>query len=623
MPTLLQSMDETENYQQRLQAIAERRRHQEEEEKLRRETDEEWLKTAQKKRKSLRDQWLSETAPAPVLPSLVSFRPCPPMQDEADEYTALEQTRSQKMPEYEEDEAADASKYKEAFQEENKKSVKYTAAARTYNNQAGADEDVQVDKEAEDHFSMSMTHSIFHERGKDARSVDKEAEDHFSMPMPHSIFHESGLDGRSVDKEAEDHFSMPMPHSIFHESGLDGRSVDKEAEDHFSMPMPHSIFHESGLDGRSVDKETDVHFSMPMTHSIFHESGKDARSVDKETEDHFSMPMPHSIFHESGKDARSVHNEAEDHFSMPMPHSIYHESGQDGRSVLGMLAVQVERDPKTGATVVRSVAPVSTPADAPVAATVFDDGRMSIHTVGGSGVQPSTEELGQILSVIDGVGMKVLLDEVPVMPNKAETNIEDIEPDRAPEGKVLSFSTRHDMSEESSTQLDSSGSHDSEAEMGIEGCAVSVGEEVQKVDGHMIDVTDMVGKVDSIEDNTLEEGPVTLVFMGYTDDTTGESVCLGQDDHEGMLTVERVMITEDGEEHVIGPQATLDNVAEQEAKKEPKEEAFQDVPLDGNGAGVKVLGDKGDNGLHNSSPPSIAEGEITSKRKTCQCCSVM
>ncbi|XP_062295462.1 paralemmin-1-like isoform X10 [Scomber scombrus] len=542
MPTLLQSMDETENYQQRLQAIAERRRHQEEEEKLRRETDEEWLKTAQKKRKSLRDQWLSETAPAPVLPSLVSFRPCPPMQDEADEYTALEQTRSQKMPEYEEDEAADASKYKEAFQEENKKSVKYTAAARTYNNQAGADEDVQVDKEAEDHFSMSMTHSIFHERGKDARSVDK------------------------------------------------------EAEDHFSMPMPHSIFHESGLDGRSVDKETDVHFSMPMTHSIFHESGKDARSV---------------------------HNEAEDHFSMPMPHSIYHESGQDGRSVLGMLAVQVERDPKTGATVVRSVAPVSTPADAPVAATVFDDGRMSIHTVGGSGVQPSTEELGQILSVIDGVGMKVLLDEVPVMPNKAETNIEDIEPDRAPEGKVLSFSTRHDMSEESSTQLDSSGSHDSEAEMGIEGCAVSVGEEVQKVDGHMIDVTDMVGKVDSIEDNTLEEGPVTLVFMGYTDDTTGESVCLGQDDHEGMLTVERVMITEDGEEHVIGPQATLDNVAEQEAKKEPKEEAFQDVPLDGNGAGVKVLGDKGDNGLHNSSPPSIAEGEITSKRKTCQCCSVM
>ncbi|XP_053194723.1 uncharacterized protein LOC128379122 isoform X6 [Scomber japonicus] len=542
MPTLLQSMDETENYQQRLQAIAERRRHQEEEEKLRRETDEEWLKTAQKKRKSLRDQWLSETAPAPVLPSLVSFRPCPPMQDEADEYTAVEQTRSQKMPEYEEDEARDASKYKEAFQEENKKSVKYIAAARTYNNQAAADEDVQVDKEAEDHFSMSMTHSIFHERGKDARSVDKEAEDHFSMPM---------------------------------------------------------------------------------THSVFHESGKDARSVDKETEDHFSMSMTHSIFHESGKDARSVDNEAEDHFSMPMPHSIYHESGQDGRSVLGMLAVQVERDPKTGATVVRSVAPVSKPADAPVAATVFDDGRKSIHTVGGSGVQPSTEELGQILSVIDGVGMKVLLDEVTVMPNKAETNIEDIEPDRAPEGKVLSFSTRHDMSEESSTQLDSSGSHDSEAEMGIEGCAVSVEEEVQKVDGHMIDVTDMVGKVDNIEDKTLEEGPVTLVFMGYTDDTTGESVCLGQEDHEGMLTVERVIITEDGEEHVIGPLATLDNVAEQEEKKEPKEEAFQDVPLDGNGAGVKVLGDKGDNGLHNSSPPSIAEGEVTSKRKTCQCCSVM
>lgn len=283
--------------------------------------------------------------------------------------------------------------------------------------------------------------------------------------------------------------------------------------------------------------------------------------------------------------------------------------------------MQVERDPKTGATVVRSVSPVSTPAGAPMAATVFDDGRKSIHAVGGSGGQPTTEELGHILSVIDGVGMKVLLDEVTVTPNKAETNMENIEADSAPEGEVLSFSTRHVMSEESSTQLDSSSSPDFEAEQGIDDCAVSVGQEDIKEDGHMMVVRDMAGKVDNIEDENLEEGPVTLVFLGYTDDTTSEGVHLGEEDYEGMLTVERVIITEEGEEHVIEPQATLDNVADKEARKESKEEAFQDVPLDGNG--VKVQGDKADNGLHNSSPPSIAEGEGASKRKTCQCCSVM
>ncbi|KAG9264516.1 palmdelphin [Astyanax mexicanus] len=53
-------MDEAEKYQQRLQAIAEKRRAQEEEDRVRRETEEEWLKIAQRKRKSLRDQWLME-----------------------------------------------------------------------------------------------------------------------------------------------------------------------------------------------------------------------------------------------------------------------------------------------------------------------------------------------------------------------------------------------------------------------------------------------------------------------------------------------------------------------------------------------------------------------------------
>ncbi|MCJ8739384.1 hypothetical protein PDJAM_G00046510 [Pangasius djambal] len=69
-------MDEAEKYQQRLQAIAEKRRMQEDEEKVRREMEEEWLKLAQHKRKSLREQWLMEATPSsaedPKLLSVVS-----------------------------------------------------------------------------------------------------------------------------------------------------------------------------------------------------------------------------------------------------------------------------------------------------------------------------------------------------------------------------------------------------------------------------------------------------------------------------------------------------------------------------------------------------------------------
>ncbi|XP_071330675.1 paralemmin-1-like [Trachinotus anak] len=456
-------MNEADTYQQRLLAIAERRRQQEEEEKLRRETEEEWLKTAQEKRKYLRDQWLSETSPPPVLLTLDSFRTGPPLQDEADEHTAEEQTKSQKTPEDEEEEAADARKEEQASQEENKESVNCTAAAGTHSHyQAAADEDAQVNKEAENHFSILMAQRMFH------------------------------------------------------------------------------------------------------------------------------------------------------------------ESGQDGRSVLGMLAVQVERDPKTGTTVVKSVAPMSTPADAPTATTVFDDGRKSIHAVGGTGCQPSTEELGQILSVIDGVGMKALLDEVTVTPKEAEMKTEHAEASRTPEEKVVSFSTHHAMSKENDMQLDSTRSYDLQAELSTEDCAVSLGNEDDKQEGRSITaVTDIAGEVQNVEDLRLEEGPVTLLFLGYADATTS------QESDEGMLTVERVIITEDGEEHVVGPETsalpppTSDEVAEQEAGKESQDEVFQDIPLDGNGAGVKVQGQEGDKKLHNSSSPGTAVGEGTSKRKTCQCCSVM
>ncbi|KAF0032323.1 hypothetical protein F2P81_014613 [Scophthalmus maximus] len=290
---------------------------------------------------------------------------------------------------------------------------------------------------------------------------------------------------------------------------------------------------------------------------------------------------------------------------------------EDAR-VLGMLAVQVERDPKTGATVVRSVAPVSTPAGAARDNTVFDDGRKSIHTVGGSGGQPSTEELGQILSVIDGVGMEALLDEVTVMPIEAD-NVEA----SGPLKENLSLSTHQATSNGKNILLDSSRRYDLEAELSIEDNAVSVGNEKDKKDDTSIMVVrDMV--VDNVEVQRLEEGPVTLLFLGYTDATPDPGS--GQEGDEGMITVERVIITEDGEEYVVGPEtsasppSTSNKEPEQEAGKE-SQEVFQDIPLDG--ARVKVQGEEGDKGLHKSSSPSVAAAEGTSKRKTCQCCSVM
>lgn len=265
--------------------------------------------------------------------------------------------------------------------------------------------------------------------------------------------------------------------------------------------------------------------------------------------------------------------------------------------------MQVERDPKTGATVVRSVAPVSSPAGAPKATAVFDDGRKSIHTVSGSVGQPSSEELGQILSAIDGVGMKVLLDEVTVTPTEIATEREMVDPPST--------------WKEDNRPL---GSDDSRAELSREKCAVSVGNIDDK---NMMAVRYTAEKVDTVK----EESPVTLVFLGYADATTDLSH--SQEDQEGTITVERVMITEDGEEHVLGPgmpaplYSPLDHEAEQDTRKEFQDEAGREILPGGNGAGVKVQAEEGDKELHNESPPSVTEGQGHSKHKICQCCSVM
>ncbi|CAL8351038.1 unnamed protein product [Boreogadus saida] len=71
-------MDETEKYQQRLQAIAEKRRMQEEQEQAKRDMEDERLRLQQLKRKSLRDQWLMEGPPSsPTTPTSPSTKDSP------------------------------------------------------------------------------------------------------------------------------------------------------------------------------------------------------------------------------------------------------------------------------------------------------------------------------------------------------------------------------------------------------------------------------------------------------------------------------------------------------------------------------------------------------------------
>lgn len=280
-----------------------------------------------------------------------------------------------------------------------------------------------------------------------------------------------------------------------------------------------------------------------------------------------------------------------------MAQRMYHESGQDGRSVLGMLAVQVEKDPKTGATIVRSVTPVSAPNDPQMTSTIFDDGRKSIHAVGGTGAQPSSEELGQILSVIDGVGMKAILEDVKITPTQKKVE----ESKKVPEVRVTSKENNLQIFEEE---------------------VVTGAKTVNNTDVRKKTVAvDSSPKVEVTEGEMLCEGPVTMVFMGYSDGPS-EGEAMEAEEHVGMLTAERVIITEEGEELVLGqestvpPQKALDKAAET-VKESP--DTFQDIPLDGKSEQAPEQREEGEKGLQTTT----AEGQGKPKRKTCQCCVVM
>eukprot|EP00063_Salmo_salar_P084314 XP_014059149.1 PREDICTED: uncharacterized protein LOC106607082 isoform X2 [Salmo salar] len=239
----------------------------------------------------------------------------------------------------------------------------------------------------------------------------------------------------------------------------------------------------------------------------------------------------------------------------PVMERVLHENGLEGRSVLGMVTVQVERDSKTGVTKIRSVVPVSG-APRALGETVFNDSRKSVHHVGGAEGQPSAEELGQLLSVINDVGMQVLLDEIPVVPQqKAEEKIEagsGMEEEVEDPATPTTLGYTEEEVEVVGYKVDEM---DKEIEIGVaeivEGPIrpTDLGYTEEKVEdlGYEDDEMDKetgVGQVD------LVEGTVTLTFLGYTE-VKSESEGLGHEDDRELVEVERVIISDAGEEEIV------------------------------------------------------------------------
>lgn len=277
--------------------------------------------------------------------------------------------------------------------------------------------------------------------------------------------------------------------------------------------------------------------------------------------------------------------------------------------------MQIERDPKTGNTTVTSVTPVSTADGAATTTTLFDDGRKSIHAVGAQGNQPSTEELGQILSVIDGIGMEMVLDNVTVLPSRAEAKQEQRGSSRVTESKGLHVTNYIASSGEGSKQVDSWTSSNLDPKtLSVSVCASSADNQEER---SIVTLEDIARETGHAQVQSLEQDPVTLVFMGYRDSISDKG---NKDDaDEGMLTAERVMITDDGEEYVLGQEAP--SKAETEAKTSP------DNGLEENGATHdKVQGDVEVVKAPRESAPLKIEKQRpdgASRCKKCQCCVVM
>ncbi|KAL7860327.1 hypothetical protein AOLI_G00166760 [Acnodon oligacanthus] len=393
-------MDEAEKYQQRLQAIAEKRRAQEEEDRARREIEEEWLKLAQRKRKSLRDQWLMEPMPSSTEASGTQTAPWTPTQ---------------------------------------------------------------------------------------------RAE-------------ESAEETPSTQKEIKE-------------------EDEKTANMNDEQPSPFMETEPSDLSDNNRGDPTQAN------------SGEQEKAA--------------------GATSETV---------VASNPGVILQKGPLERSVLGVLEIQVERDPKTGATTIKSMAPLSSAAlDAPGQA-VFDDGLRTVHAVGEvEGSQHSEAELSQILNAVSEVGMQTILDGVAItcnkeqedkkMEKKAETGEPEVEQSSEDAGEPTDL-TRDPLQQEKKQHGSSAVSKPEEEEGGLNERRDVVAEE-ERDKGKVRE-----GEVGVEEDEwegvncRPEEGldPVVLTFLGFTQVQTGSG--LGYEDEGGLLKVEQIFIASD-EDSKVDPSEEL------------------------------------------------------------------
>ncbi|KAL6477067.1 hypothetical protein MHYP_G00155660 [Metynnis hypsauchen] len=388
-------MDEAEKYQQRLQAIAEKRRAQEEEDRARREMEEEWLKLAQRKRKSLRDQWLMEPTPSSTEASGTQTAPWTPTQ-------TAEETQSTQKEIKEEDE--------------------------------------------------------------------------------------------------------------------------KTANMNDEQPSPFMKTEPSDLSENNKGEPTQAN------------SGEQEKAA--------------------GATFETV---------VASNPGVLLQKGPLERSVLGVLEIQVERDPKTGATTIKSMAPLSSAALDATGQAVFDDGRRTVHAVGEvEGNQHSEEELSQILNAISEVGMQTILDGVAITCNKeqgeqkekkAETGEPEVE--QSSEDVWEPAALTHDPLQQEKKQHGSSAvSKPEEEEGGLNERRDVVAEE--EWDKGKVRKGEVGVEEDEWEGVNCrpEEGldPVVLTFLGFTQVQTGSG--LGYEDEGRLLKVEQIFIASD-EDSKVDPSEEL------------------------------------------------------------------
>lgn len=212
------------------------------------------------------------------------------------------------------------------------------------------------------------------------------------------------------------------------------------------------------------------------------------------------------------------------------------------------MTIQVKRDPWTGAAVVTSVASLSTIDGASLATTVFDDERKSVHTVGCPGGQPPDQEQGEILSIINEIGMKLLLDEVmKVMKSHQTRQMQRKRRQLHQKENSCLFSPCHGISEEEDVQFVSSRGYNLEHKLLKVGYAPSIGNKGDtKEDRSIMVVRDVVGNT---ENQSWEWCQVNPVSLGCSNSKREQNH--SQDNYEGMVAMERVIITDDGEEHIL------------------------------------------------------------------------